>query len=67
MQREGENVSDFIYRLDKTYSITYGTDKMCKETKDVISYGQLQEGSRLSIVKISSISGAHLYKELYMA
>ena len=67
MQRDGEALSDFICRLEKAYSITYGTDKMCKETKNVMLYGQLQEGLRLSIVRNPSVSGALLYKELCMA
>jgi len=41
MQREGETVSDFICRLEKAYSIAYGIDNMCKETKDVILYEQV--------------------------
>ena len=67
MQRDGEAVSDFICRLEKAYSIAYGTDKMTKETKDVMLYGQLQEGLRLSIVKSPSVSGALSYRELCMA
>ena len=67
MQGDGEAVSDFICQLEKAYSIAYGTDKMCKETKDVMLYGQLQEGLRLSIVRSPSVSGALSYKELCMA
>ena len=67
MQRDGESVSDFICRLEKAYSIAYGTEKMSKETKDVMLYGQLQEGLRLSIVRSPSVSGALSYKELCMA
>ena len=67
MQRDGEAVSDFICWLEKAYSIAYGTDKMCKETKNVTLYGQLQEGLRLSIVRSPSVSGALSYKELCMA
>ena len=67
MQRDGETVSDFICRLEKAYSIAYGTDKMCKETKNVMLYGQLQEGLRLSIVRSPSVLGALSYKELCMA
>ena len=49
-------MSDFICRLEKGYSITYGTDKMCKETKNVMLYGQLQEGLRLSIAVYQVLS-----------
>jgi len=66
-QRDGEPVSDFICRLEKTYSIAYGSEQMSKDTKDVMLYGQLQEGLRLSIVKSPSVSGALSYKELCMA
>ena len=64
MQRDGEAVSDFICRREKAYSIAYGTDKMCKEKKNVMLYGQLQ---RLSIVRSPSVSGALSCKELCMA
>jgi len=40
---------------------------MSKDTKDVMLYGQLQEGLRLSIVKSPSVLGALSYKELCMA
>ena len=40
---------------------------MCEETKDVILYRQHQEGLQLSIVKSLSVSGALLYKDLYIA
>ena len=67
MQRDGESVSDFICRLEKAYSIAYGTEKMSKETKDVMLYRQLQEGLHLSIVRSPSESGALSYKEFCMA
>ena len=67
IQRDGESVSDFICRLEKAYSIAYGGEKMSRETKDVILYGQLQEGLRLSIVRSPGVSGALSYKELCMA
>jgi len=35
-QRDGEPVSDFICWLEKVYSIVYGTEKMSKDTKDVM-------------------------------
>ena len=66
MQGDGETVSNFICRLEKAYSIAYGTEKMSKETKDVMLYGQLQEGLQLSIVRSPSVSGALSYKELCM-
>ena len=43
MQRDGESVSGFICRLEKAYSIAYGAERVSKETKDVMLYGQLQE------------------------
>jgi len=50
-----------------TDTVAYGTDKMSKETKDVMLYGRLQEGLRLSVVKNPSVSGALSYKELCIA
>lgn len=67
MQKDTETVADFIYRLERTFCIAFGSDKLSKETKDAMLYGQLQEGLRLSIIKSPSVLGALAYKELCMA
>ena len=52
------------------FCIVFGSDKLSKETKDAMLYGQLQEGIWLSIIKSPGVSGAltyKTYKELCMA
>ena len=68
MQKDTENDADFICRLERTFCIAFGNDKLSKETKDTtMLYGQLQEGLRLSIIGSPSVSGTLAYKELCMA
>ena len=67
MQKDTETVADFICRLERTFCIAFGSDKLSKETKDAMLYGQLQEGLRLSIIRSPSVLGALAYKELCMA
>ena len=67
MQKDTETVADFICRLERTFCIALGRDKLSKETKDAMLYGQLQEGLRLLIIRSPSVSGALTYKELCMA
>ena len=43
-QLESESVADFIRRLEKTYQIVYGRDRLKPEMRDTRLYGQLQEG-----------------------
>ena len=45
----------------------FGSNKLSKETKDAMLYGQLQEGLRLSIIRSPSVLGTLAYKELCMA
>ena len=63
MQKDTETVADFICRLERTFCIAFGSDKLSKETKDAMLYGQLH----LSIIRSPSVSGALAYKELCMA
>ena len=67
VQGDAETVADFICRLEKSYRVAVGNDKMSRETKDAMLYGQLQEGLRLSLIRSPSVSGAMTYQELCMA
>ena len=67
VQGDAETVADFICRLEKSYRVAFGNDKMSRETKDAMLYGQLQEGLRSSLIRSPSVSGAMTYQELCMA
>ena len=43
VQKETENVSDFIRRFERTFQIAFGCDPMSTETKNVLLYGKLQD------------------------
>ena len=66
-QREGEEVSDFITRLEKTFRLAYGHEAMLKETRDTLLYGQLHEGLAIRIMEAPSVSGATDYSCLCVA
>ena len=66
VQGVAETVVDFICWLEKSYYVAFGNDKMSRETKDTMLYGQLQEGLRLSLIRSPSVSGAMTYQELCM-
>ena len=51
MQKDTETDADFICRLERIFCIAFGSDKLSKETKDTMLYGQLQEGLLLSIIR----------------
>ena len=40
-QSENEPVSDFIRRLERSFHLAYGHDKMLAETRDALLHGQL--------------------------
>ena len=66
-QVEHESVADFIRRLEKTFQIAYGRDKLKTETRDTLLYGQLMERLKYELVRGPSVSGAQTYKELCTA
>ena len=66
-QREGESVGDFVRRLERTFRIAYGRDHMSPETKDLLLYGQLQEGLHLQLMRAPAVSGSKNYQELVIA
>jgi hypothetical protein len=38
-QRDNEPIADFVRKLQRTFNITYGRDRMSKETKEAILFG----------------------------
>ena len=67
VQTDNETVAGYICRLEKAFHIAFGNDKLGRETKETMLYGQLQEGLRLDILRSARVSGAMSYKELCMA
>ena len=63
-QCDGESVSDFVRRLEHTFRTAYGREPMSTETKDMLLYGQLQEGLHLQLMRAPAVSGAKNYQEL---
>ena len=66
-QEESESVSAFVRRLERTFRIAYGNDKLSTETRGAFLYGQLQDGLKHSLMNSPNVSGALTYKELVMA
>ena len=66
-QRSSETVSDFLRRLEHNYQIAFGRENLSAETRDVLLYGQLQEGLSYSLIESPSVSGAQSYRELCIA
>ena len=67
MQEETESVSSFVRRLERTFRVAYGADKLSSETRAAFLYGQLQEGLKHNLMHSPNVSGALTYKELVMA
>ena len=67
MQKDAEVVADFIRRLEQTFRIAYGNDRLSAETREAFLYSQLQEGLRTDFMQNPSVSGALTYKTLCMA
>ena len=66
-QEETESVSSFVRRLERTFRVAYGADKLSAETRAAFLYGQLQEGLKYNLMNSPNVSGALTYKELVMA
>ena len=66
-QSDGEAVSDFLCRLERTFQLAYGRDHMSEETRSTLMYYQLQEGLSYSLMKSPAVSGARNYTELSLA
>jgi len=55
-QSEGESVAKFISQLETIFKVAYGNDAMATETREVLLYGQMQEGLRYEIIKSPAVS-----------
>ena len=66
-QKPTETVSDFIRRLEEIFQIAFGREKLSNETRDMLLYGQLQEGLLYTLIESPTVSGAQSYKELCLA
>jgi len=63
-QQSNESVSDFITRLEPT---GFGCEHLSIETREILLYGQLQEGLLYTLLESPSVSGVQNYKELCLA
>ena len=66
-QRMNESVSDFIGRLERVFQTGFGREHLSKETREMLLYGQLQEGLLYVLTESPAVSGAQNYKELCLA
>ena len=66
-QSEGESVSDFIRRFERTFRLAYGRDGMLAETRDALLHGQLQESLQHRLMEAPVVSGASTYAMLCQA
>ena len=66
-QKETEPVADFIRRLEHTYQLAYGHDRMHPETRDTLLCSQLKDGLLPDFMKAPVVSGAGNYQELCIA
>ena len=66
-QREGESVSDFMRRLEKTFQVAYGKDNMSQDTRHLLLYGQLREGLKEQLIRSPAVAGAKDYLQLCLA
>ena len=65
-QKIGESVSDFIGRLESVFQTGFGREQLSNETREMLLYGQLQEGLLYSLMESPTVSGAQ-NKELCLA
>ena len=63
-QQDAESVGDFIRRLERTFQLAYGRDKISTETRATLLHSQLQEGLRYRILQSPTVSGAQTYGAL---
>ncbi|MCY3927700.1 MAG: hypothetical protein OXG81_05455 [Acidobacteria bacterium] len=66
-QKMNESVSDFIGRLEKVFQTGFGREHLSNETREMLLYGQLQEGLSYTLMESPAVSGAQNYKELCLA
>ena len=66
-QEEGEKISDYIHRLEQTFRLAYGHDRMLPETRRTLLYGQMKDGLAYSLMESPAVSGAADYQALCLA
>ena len=66
-QKATESVSDFVTRLERVFQTAFGRDKLSTETRDMLLYGQLQEGLLYTLIQSPTVSGSQSYRELCLA
>ena len=54
-QKEAETMTDFIGRLEQSFQLAYRRDPMSQETREMLLYGQLQEGLRDEMLRSSAV------------
>ena len=62
-----EETESFVRRLERTFRVAYGSDKLTTETRSAFLYGQMQEGLKHNLMHSPNVSGALTYWELVMA
>ena len=53
--------------MEHIYQIAFGRENLSAETRDMLLYGQLQEGLSYSLIESPSVSSAQNYRELSIA
>ena len=66
-QQSSETVSNFIARLERVFQTGFGRENLSIEIREMLLYGQLQEGHPYVLMESPSIAGAKNYKELCLA
>ena len=66
-QKPSETISGFIWRLEKVFQTAFGHENLSAETRDMLLYGQLQEGLSYTLMEFLSVSGSQNYRELCVA
>jgi len=49
------------------FQTAFGHENLLAETRDMLLYGQIQEGLSYTLMESPSVSGSHNYKELCAA
>ena len=66
-QKLNEPVSDFIGQLEKVFQIGFRQENLSKETREMLLYGQPQEGLTYALMESPAVSEAQDYKGLCLA
>ena len=51
MQKDTETVADFICRLERTFCIAFGSDKLSKETKDAMLIWRMPYAAKKEVAR----------------